>query len=1193
MNSTFKSTMLAVVLSLCFAEGAQAVVTAGEYYIVNDLWGKLLTGNSSNTPRLMAYDENNDAKFIFVAEASGTSGYVKLKQKSTGRYLAASTASGNTWSVQLLSSNGNTDNYLWALDQFFDTKIVNKKNTSARLGSDFYSGSGSNWTYYWDADEIPVYYNKGVGAMTWYSIIPSNGNGFEASRNAVKSAVFTNEYGVQSQQDYQVGEPVDVNGIDYHILSSTPFSGSTSGVNLSGRTSWLVFDNVRPSKVISSYLSKVTIDGSPAVNGQNCRVEIWLRGAAVIPTPSEAPFVATTDNGTFTIGLATGNKFTNLEQNQNKIRSFTLKRGYMVTLATAANGGDYSRVYVADHADLTVTLPTALDKRISSVYVRNWHYVSKAGYCASNDKTDAVWAAPYCGASWAWNWDANKSTSSDVEYIPILTHKWWPSDGNFYRSNSTAMMLINEPEHSEQHTSCSCGGTVSTWAAYEITKRFNATGLRIGSPSATDFSFFHKTENGKEVGYLDYCKNMKQRCDFTCTHGYWTSEWSSNLNTLKSYGRPIWITEWRYGASWTSDSNPNSENDARAKVFDLLEMLEYNNYVERYSYYEFDTGGSGNNSGNGWMTQMFWHNNASEGCAAVGQIYSRIKPHFGYNASVQAEPNWWEPSASTPEIKSAKLQDGKYVLTVNNGNGDGTNTFQILHKAAGSSNWTTVYTITDRAEFEPTKLTITLPSSVVAGDIVKVVLTTLYSNTNVESAEYTIPVTLANLKNMEFNEGTYISSNVRTYAKDITGTDVSGMQQVTGWNIPANGDAHAAGQFRWGASYFLGASGYTPPSTNSEGTTTGGALGINAVWSATTQYIQNVFLEAGTYSFTIPVYNKTGGTTAITKNLFGFIADDGTEYLNTTTTFATNQWTTLTVNFVLSEDTYGKLSVGYTAPNIGYASTPHLFVDYFRINYSTELPSMAALDNLQNLGFDEGVFRNNNIDIGEYNTSQYTVTGWTPEATGNWRSAAQLAWGSGYFLANNSCIIPETNSNGQTDGGALGIVGAWSAQVQYTQTVTLPPGTYTLTIPVYNAGGTEAISNNYFGFKPNSGTAYYATNTTFTEGEWTTMTVHFLLKAETTGKLSVGYKADNKKSTEMPKLFVDYFQISYGGQQWPKSSIGDVTSDGNVDMADVEAIVRYLAGLQNTTFDGSQADVNGDNNITLSDVTALVNIIKE
>ena len=81
-----------IVLVLLLAVEASAVVGAGEYYIVNNFWGKLLTSNSDRAPRLMAYDSSDDARFLFVAEASGTSGYVKLRHKSTGLYLAASTS---------------------------------------------------------------------------------------------------------------------------------------------------------------------------------------------------------------------------------------------------------------------------------------------------------------------------------------------------------------------------------------------------------------------------------------------------------------------------------------------------------------------------------------------------------------------------------------------------------------------------------------------------------------------------------------------------------------------------------------------------------------------------------------------------------------------------------------------------------------------------------------------------------------------------------------------------------------------------------------------------------------------------------------------------------------------------------------------------------------------------------------------
>ena len=299
------------VLGLCLmvSVGSKAVVAVGEYYICNDFFDKMLTSSSRN-PRLVTYDSSADADFIFVAEASENSGYVKLRHKSSGLYLTASTS--NSYSV-LLSDDGNGDQYLWALDQRFSTTIVSKKNTGKRLGCDFSSGS----TYYWSSSvEVPVYYDKGAGALNWFTIIPSNGSGFEASRKVAKTDSFTNEYGVTEQDDYRVSEAVTVEGLDYHIISSTPFEGSGS-VNLVGGKSWLIFEDNVPSNVIGSYLSKVRINGATARNGTNCRVEIYLRGAVVIPLTGEAPFVATTDDGTFSLPL--GNN-SDLGENSNKDR---------------------------------------------------------------------------------------------------------------------------------------------------------------------------------------------------------------------------------------------------------------------------------------------------------------------------------------------------------------------------------------------------------------------------------------------------------------------------------------------------------------------------------------------------------------------------------------------------------------------------------------------------------------------------------------------------------------------------------------------------------------------------------------------------------------------------------------------------------------------------------------------------------
>ena len=51
----------------------------------------------------------------------------------------------------------------------------------------------------------------------------------------------------------------------------------------------------------------------------------------------------------------------------NKIRSFKLKRGYMVTFALGVGGWGYSRCFIADMEDLEVAeMPSNMDSRVSS-----------------------------------------------------------------------------------------------------------------------------------------------------------------------------------------------------------------------------------------------------------------------------------------------------------------------------------------------------------------------------------------------------------------------------------------------------------------------------------------------------------------------------------------------------------------------------------------------------------------------------------------------------------------------------------------------------------------------------------------------------------------------------------------------------------------------------------------------------------
>ena len=83
----------------------------------------------------------------------------------------------------------------------------------------------------------------------------------------------------------------------------------------------------------------------------------------------------------------------------------------------------------------------------------------------------------------------------------------------------------------------------------------------------------------------------------------------------------------------------------------------------------------------------------------------------------------------------------------------------------------------------------------------------------------------------------------------------------------------------------------------------------------------------------------------------------------------------------------------------------------------------------------------------------------------------------------------------------------------------------------------------------------------------------------------------------------DYLQFNSGhemligveppeGWQPPVPTMqGDVNKDGNVDIADVTALIDYLLGNSTTGIDLTAADVNGNNEINIADVTALIDLL--
>ena len=162
--------------------------------------------------------------------------------------------------------------------------------------------------------------------------------------------------------------------------------------------------------------------------------------------------------------------------------------------------------------------------------------------------------------------------------------------------------------------------------------------------------------------------------------------------------------------------------------------------------------------------------------------------------------------------------------------------------------------------------------------------------------------------------------------------------------------------------------------------------------------------------------------------------------------------------------------------------------------------------------------------------SMQPVEGWVasnPEEDA--RASAVFKVGSNSFLGGKGYYAPTSLSDGSTEGNVLGFVDVWLANSQYTQGVTIPAGNYTLEISYYNAGGTGTIEKNLMGFISEDGTEYFGKNMSFETGKWIKEKITFTLEEETTGQFSMGYKAVNKGSGDMPHLFIEGIALYYAG----------------------------------------------------------------
>ncbi|MBM6992866.1 MAG: hypothetical protein I3J02_06355 [Prevotella sp.] len=151
-----------------------------------------------------------------------------------------------------------------------------------------------------------------------------------------------------------------------------------------------------------------------------------------------------------------------------------------------------------------------------------------------------------------------------------------------------------------------------------------------------------------------------------------------------------------------------------------------------------------------------------------------------------------------------------------------------------------------------------------------------------------------------------------------------------------------------------------------------------------------------------------------------------------------------------------------------------------------------------------------------------SIDGWTPDLSANYTITGVYEWGFGGTF--NGATVPAKGYDGEA-GGGLALSTGWDQTFVYYQTITLPAGTYTVTVPTYN-GKTVTAGTSLLAWVPTDGSAVKSSVTSFAGKAWTVDQISFTLTQTTTGRLQVGLKAASGGSANSANIIIDYVKLT-------------------------------------------------------------------
>lgn len=475
--------------------------------------------------------------------------------------------------------------------------------------------------------------------------------------------------------------------VDYIVTDESPFA-SNGVVDIQNTDhAVLILSHVKPSAAIKMLASHVKVNGEKAVNNNNCQVKLYDLGCIIMPYAKEFKPLTVYSEQNFQgesvndFGLENSNGYMNTltaEKLNNRIRSFKLKRGYMVTFANRPGGRGYSRCFIAAYEDLEVpVLPGILDNSISSYRVFKWYDAGKKQL--ANDLNTTTLAALNVQSSYTWS--EGHDMAPDYECVPNHIYEDYPSSAAIGRATwSPHSKNNNEPRNSSDDHPQDLETILNNW------ENIMRTGMRLCSPASWDGSDYWNA-TGFLAEFLDSIDARGWRCDIIDLHCYWNEGSFGNIaNWTNKYRRPAWISEWCWGASWSGGSGAFVDGVTENQVRDALERictgLNNADYVERYYYW------------NGERDPSKLYKNGK--LTPAGEMYAQLDGGLAYNGKYDYAPR--VPAQRDPSNLIITFDKNSHTAALSwyDPNGEMNVSVSVERRKSSTDSWTPIATVAMR-----------------------------------------------------------------------------------------------------------------------------------------------------------------------------------------------------------------------------------------------------------------------------------------------------------------------------------------------------------------------------------------------------------------------------------------------------------------------------------------------------------------